>query len=101
MAQADVGGALAGSGEEHLGGRAVAVLLEEVVFDLPDVVEAQSVGQLDLVEGVLEQLVLVALFPWPGNLVLVEDAELHRSDPRTAPSPEPDRRVRCAYDRLS
>jgi hypothetical protein len=34
----------------------VRVLLEEVVLDLPHVVEAELVGQLDLVERVLDQL---------------------------------------------
>ena len=79
--EADSRGALTGGGEEDLGGRGVAVLLEEVVLDLPDVVEAEAVGQLDLLEGVLEQAVLVAVLPGPGDLVLVEDAELHRRPP--------------------
>ena len=56
-------GALARRGEEHLGRRGVAVLLEEVVLDLPGVVVAEPVGQLDLVERVLEQLVLVVSLP--------------------------------------
>ena len=42
--------ALARRGEEHLGRRGVRVLLEEVVLDLPGVVVAEPVGQLDLVE---------------------------------------------------
>ena len=49
VAEADPRRALAGRGEEDLGGRTVAVLLEEVVFDLPHVVEAEPVGQLHLV----------------------------------------------------
>ena len=56
-----------------------AVLLEEVVLDLPHVVEAEAVGELDLVERVLQQLVLVVGPPRSGQLVLVEDAELHRT----------------------
>ena len=56
-------GALAGRGQEHLGRRGVGVLLEEVVLDLPDVVEAQAVGQLDLLEGFLEEAVLVVPAP--------------------------------------
>ncbi len=60
------------------GRRGVAVLLEEVVLDLPHVVEAQRVGELDLFEGVLEQAVLRAVLPGTAHLVLVEDAELHR-----------------------
>ena len=45
------------------GAERVRVLLEEVVLDLPDVVDAEPVGQLDLVERVLEQLVLAVLGP--------------------------------------
>ena len=63
--------------QEHLGRRGVGVLLEEVVLDLPHVVEAQAVGELHLLEGVLEQAVLVVGLPRAGQLVLVEDAELH------------------------
>jgi hypothetical protein len=42
-------------------------------------VDAEPIGQLDLVEGVLEQLELTALVPRPRELVLVEDAESHFS----------------------
>ena len=45
-------------GEKDLGRRRVAVLLEEVVLDLPYAVEADAVGQLDLLQGVAEQLML-------------------------------------------
>ena len=54
--EADLRRALAARGEEHLGRRRVAVLLEEVVLDLPHVLDAEAVGELDLVEGVLDQL---------------------------------------------
>ncbi len=86
VAQPDLLRALAGGAEEHLGGRAVAVLLEEVVLDLPRVVVAEAVGELDLVEAVLEQLVLAVVGPRAGELVLVEDPEPHgravwRTDP--------------------
>ena len=53
------------------------VLLEEVVLDLPDVIDADLVRELDLLERVLQQFVLVALFPGSWELVLIEDAELH------------------------
>ena len=43
-------------GEEHLGRGRVGVLLEEVVLDLPDVLDAELVGELHLVEGVLDEL---------------------------------------------
>jgi hypothetical protein len=57
----------------------VRVLLEEVVLHLPREVDAEAVGQLDLVERILEELVLVPLVPGARDLVLVEDAELHDS----------------------
>ena len=55
----------------------VGVFLEEVVLDLPGVVVAELVGQLELVERILVEPVLVALLPGPRQLQLVEDAELH------------------------
>ena len=57
----DVLGALRRGGEEHLGRARVRVLLEEVVLDLPHVVDAERVGELDLLERVLDQLVLAVL----------------------------------------
>ena len=68
---------LGGGGEEHLGGRGVRVLLEEVVLDLPHVVEPEPVGELDLLERVEQELRLAAVGPRPGELVLVEDPEPH------------------------
>ena len=83
--QPDALRALAAGGEEDLGRGGVRVLLEEVVLDLPRVVDAEAVGQLDLVERLLEEPVLVAVVPGARDLVLVEDAELHRGPP-VAPS---------------
>ena len=81
VAEPDALGALARRGEKDLRGRGMRVLLEEVVLDLPDVVEAEPVGELDLVERVAEQRVLAALaLPGPGVLVLVEDPEAHSAD---------------------
>ena len=60
VADADAPGARGAGGEEHLGRRGVGVLLEEVVLDLPDVVDAEPIGQLDLRQRVLEQAVLGA-----------------------------------------
>ena len=77
MAEADVLRALAGGGEEHLGRRGVRVLLEEVVLDFPRVVDAELVGELDLGEGVLEELELRAIGPRARELVFVENSELH------------------------
>src|SRR5205807_9818027 len=77
VAEADAVGALRRGGEKDLGRRGVAVLLEEVVLDLPDAVHASLVGQLHLLEGALEELVLGVGAPRAGELVLVEQAELH------------------------
>ena len=77
MTQADALGALARGGEEDLGSAGVRVLLKEVVLDLPDVVEAETVGDLDLLQRVVEQLLLGALVPGARELVLVEQPESH------------------------
>ncbi len=77
MAETDLFGPLRRSGEEDLGSGGVAVLLEEVVLHLPRVIDPQLVGELHLTEGVLEELLLSAVVPGTGQLVLVEDAELH------------------------
>src|SRR5215207_1033137 len=55
----------------------MGIFLEEVVLDLPGVVVAQSVGQLELGERILVEPVLVAVLPGARQLQLVEDAELH------------------------
>ena len=78
VAEPDALGAGGRGGQEHVGGRAVRVFLEEVVLDRPRVVEPQPVGQLDLGQRVLHQLVLVVGTPGLGQLQLVEDAEFHR-----------------------
>ena len=53
------------------------VLLEEVVLDLPHGVEADAVGELDLVERVAHEPLLAVVAPRPRDLVLVEDPEAH------------------------
>ena len=77
VAEADPLRALATGGQEDLRRRRVAVLLEEVVFDLPDVLEPQRVGQLDLFEGIVQQAMFGAVSPGSTHLMLVEDTELH------------------------
>ena len=47
------------------------------MLDLPRMVIAQPVRQLDLVERVLIEPMLVAGRPRAGQLQLVEDAEFH------------------------
>ena len=53
------------------------IFLEEVVLDLPDVVDAEPVGEFDLVERVLVEAALGVLVPGLRQLVLVEQAEFH------------------------
>src|SRR5262249_23308901 len=57
--------------------RGVRVLLEKVVLHLPGVVDAEPVGELDLVKRLLVDAQLVAIGPGPRDLVLVENAKLH------------------------
>jgi len=71
-------GALRAGGEEHLGRRGVRILLEEVVLDLPDVVDPQAIGELDLVERLLIKTQLGILAPRLRQLVLVKQSEFHR-----------------------
>ncbi len=53
------------------------IFLEEMMLDLPCMVDAELVGEFDLVERVLEQFQLVAILPGARQLMLVEDAEFH------------------------
>jgi hypothetical protein len=43
----------------------VRVLFEEVVLDLPGVVHAEPIGQLHLIERLLEEAMLGAVVPRP------------------------------------
>ena len=76
-AQADALRALRGGAQEHARGARVRVLLEEVVLDLPRRVQAHAVGELDLLEGLLDEPLLAVVAPRAGDLVLVEDPEAH------------------------
>src|SRR5262249_26956268 len=96
VAQADALRALAAGGEEDLGRRRVRVLLEEVVLDLPGVVEPEAIGELDLVERLADETRLAVLVPGSRELVLVEDAELHARVASSADrSVAPQRGSRC------
>ncbi len=77
VTQADVRRSLRRRCQEHLGCRGVAVLLQEVVLDLPCVIDPEPVGELDLFQRVVEQPVLGTVVPRPRQLVFVEDSELH------------------------
>jgi hypothetical protein len=48
-----------------------------VVLDLPHLVEAHAVGELHLLERLLQQPVFFALLPRARQLVLVEEPEAH------------------------
>jgi len=84
VAEPDPAGPLRGGGEEDLGRGRVGVFLEEVVLDLPRMVDAETVGQLHLRQCVLEQLLLTASRPRTRELMLVEDAEFHAHSFRAA-----------------
>jgi hypothetical protein len=77
--QTNLLGALTGGTKKHLGCRRVGVLLEEVMLDQPDAVEPKSIGKLDLLEGVGQELLIVAGSPRSGQLMLVEQAETHEA----------------------
>ena len=53
------------------------IFLEEVMFDLPCVVKAQPVGQLDLFKSLVKKIALVALVPGPRQLEFMENSEAH------------------------
>src|SRR5258708_8216348 len=57
------------------------VFLEEMVLDLPDVIEAEPVGELDLIERVLIKPALGIVIPRTAGelrqLVFVEQTEFH------------------------
>src|SRR5437762_9253339 len=55
------------------------------MLDEPRIVVAEPIGELDLTERVLQEVVLASLAPGTGQLMLVEDAELHACAPWPAP----------------
>ena len=66
VAKPDLPGPLAGRGKERFRGRRMGILLEEVMLDLPGMVVAQPVSELDLRQGILVEPVLVPRLPGPG-----------------------------------
>src|SRR5712671_5211184 len=77
VAETDVFGALRAGRKEYFRGGGVRILLEKMVLDFPGIVDAELVGEFDLIERLLKQPVLVALVPRPRKLVFVENAEFH------------------------
>src|SRR5262245_4522377 len=84
VAEADPARALRAGGQEDLRRRRVRILLEKVVLDLPDVLDPEAVGELDLLERLREDAPLRIRIPGPGDLVLVEETEFHRGSARGA-----------------
>ena len=82
MTQADPARALAARGEKDLGRGGVGVLLQKMMLNLPGIVDAESVGQLDLIEGLLKQTVFAVLSPRAGQLVFVEKFRIASRFPR-------------------
>src|SRR3989442_14549032 len=53
------------------------VFFEEVMFDSPGVVKAQTICQLYLLQRFLKQLLLGAICPRAWQLMLIENTKLH------------------------
>src|ERR1700674_3069565 len=70
-------GALAGRGQENFRRGRVRILLQKVMLHFPHVVDAEPIGELDLVQGVLKKLQLQAGLPWARKLMFIKGAELH------------------------
>jgi hypothetical protein len=68
--------------QENLGCGAMGILFEKMVLHRPHVVKPELVGEANLLEGVLVDLVLGLGRPGPRHGQLVEDPELHSSSPR-------------------
>jgi hypothetical protein len=79
VANADVFGALAACGEEDFRGGGVGVFFEEMMLRSPNVVEADFVGEFDLVESILEGSMIGVAAPGTRELMLVEAAKFHAS----------------------
>jgi hypothetical protein len=81
VADADVLRAGGDGAVQHLGVGAVRVLLEEVVLDGPERVEADLVAEHGLLDGLLVGAVLALGIPGPRHRDLVEQRELHGQAP--------------------
>jgi len=77
VAEADAARALGYRREYDLRRRGQAELLPAVVLHLPPATIAKLVGQLRLLDGLLESLVLVALGPRTRILNLIEEIDFH------------------------
>src|SRR5262249_41172630 len=80
--QPNIFGARRRRGQEHFGGRRMAVLFEEVVLGDEDVVMPELIGELDLLQRFVVYLEFVLVVPlvgveWFGRLQLEINAEFH------------------------
>jgi hypothetical protein len=57
----------------------MGILLQEMVFDLPRIVDAKAVGELHLFERFAIDSMLSISVPGSRNLVFIKDAEFHVS----------------------
>ena len=55
----------------------MGILLEEMVLDLPRVIDADAVGEFDLFQRFAIDSVLRISVPGSRNLMFVKDTELH------------------------
>jgi hypothetical protein len=55
----------------------MGILLQEMVLDLPGVVDADPVGEFDLFERLALNSVLGTSVPGPWYLVFIKDTEFH------------------------
>jgi hypothetical protein len=53
VAEPDAFGALRAGGKEHLGRRRVRIFFEKMVLDFPDIVDAEPIGEFDLIQRLL------------------------------------------------
>src|SRR6185437_10149693 len=78
VAEPDLLGALRARGEEHFGRGGMGIFLEEVMLDLPRIVDADAVGEFDLLQCLAIDAMLGIRVPGTRQLMFVENAELHR-----------------------
>src|SRR5580704_18918428 len=79
--EADTFGALAAGGKEALAGRGVRVLFEEVMLDLPQVVDSDAVAKLDLLEPIVPNVVFRVGVPRLWKLKPSHESGFHRCSP--------------------
>ena len=77
VTKADVFRALRTGGEKHFRRGGMGIFLQKMMLHLPGVIDAETVGQFDLIQRVLKQLQLVAVMPGARQLMLIKNTELH------------------------